>query len=349
MNSLITLLVTTTITLVSSQLLATSDHQGHEHGGHGHETHGGGHDAHGNQGHAAHSGGHDDHGSQGHAAHGGGGHDDHGHNDVNANKFEDVGLQFAISHLIHQSVTSYGRLSISPEQTSHVRARFSGVIVSVAASIGDVVKKGDLLAEVESNESLKKYSIRAPIAGTIIQRHANAGEITQQQVLFSISNFDELWVDFHVHPTQHTNTLQGKNVFIKAGSLGASGNVYRSKVQHVLPAPDGQPYVIARVKLPQITSSNQFYPGVMVEGKIVSNEFGVELAVDKSAIVTMEGKEGVFVLKGKSYTFQPLVLGRKGDLYVEVLSGLEEKTIYVNKNAFIIKADIQKSEAEHVH
>ena len=86
-----------------------------------------------------------------------------------------IGTTLASDQVLHQTITSYGVLSTGPEQLSHMRARFSGLITSVSASIGDAVKAGDLLAKIESDESLKQYSVRAPISGTIVQRHANTG------------------------------------------------------------------------------------------------------------------------------------------------------------------------------
>ena len=91
-----------------------------------------------------------------------------------------VGIEIAQtgSQTLHQTFTTYGRLTTAPESTSHVRARFPGIVRSVAFNIGDQVKEGDLLAVIESNESLKRYDVRAPIGGTIIQRHANKGELS---------------------------------------------------------------------------------------------------------------------------------------------------------------------------
>jgi len=121
-----------------------------------------------------------------------------------------IGTTAATEQTLHQTITSYGVLSTGPEQLSHMRARFSGLITSVKASIGDTVKAGDLLAEVESDESLKKYSVRAPISGTVVQRHANTGEVTKDQVLFSIADFDTLWAEFRIYPAQSGNVVAGK-------------------------------------------------------------------------------------------------------------------------------------------
>ena len=90
-------------------------------------------------------------------------------------------------------------------------------------------------------------------------------------------------------------------------------------------------------------------PGLLVEGRIIIDEFNVPLAVEKNGVQQLGGRSGVFVQEEDTYHFAPLVLGRKDEHYVEVLSGLEESQRYVNRNSYLIKADIEKSEAEHEH
>jgi cobalt-zinc-cadmium efflux system membrane fusion protein len=252
-----------------------------------------------------------------------------------------IGTTAATEQTLHQTITSYGVLSTGPEQLSHMRARFSGLITSVKASIGDTVKAGDLLAEVESDASLKKYSVRAPISGTIVQRHANTGEVTMDQVLFSIADFDTLWAEFRIYPAQSGNVVAGQTVEVISDIQRITG-----KISHIIPALD-KPYQLARVPLDnrQLGLS----PGLLVEGRIIIDEFNVPLAVEKNGVQQLGGRSGVFVQEEDTYHFAPLVLGRKDEHYVEVLSGLEESQRYVNRNSYLIKADIEKSEAEHEH
>ena len=79
---------------------------------------------------------------------------------------------------IRETVAVYGRIVPDPERVSSVSARFEGVIESVAVSIGDTVRPGQTLARIESNESLKSYTITAPIEGILTKRQANPGEQT---------------------------------------------------------------------------------------------------------------------------------------------------------------------------
>ena len=275
--------------------------------------------------------------------------DDHPHDDdentsrIGSDMAVQVGIETTVAtgQTLHQTITSYGVLSTGPEQLSHMRARFSGLITSVQASIGDTVKAGDLLAEVESDESLKKYSVRAPISGMVVQRHANTGEVTKDQVLFSIANFDTLWAEFRIYPAQRNNVFAQQAV-----EIASDQQIIAGKISHIIPTLD-KPYQLARVPL-----DNQklgLSPGLLVEGRIVIDTFNVSLAVDKNGVQQLGGRSGVFIKEGESYQFVPLTLGRMDDHYVEVLDGLEEGQQYVNQNSYLIKADIEKSEAEHEH
>tara|TARA_R110000868_G_scaffold224025_4_gene475885 strand:- start:1259 stop:1675 length:417 start_codon:yes stop_codon:yes gene_type:complete len=74
----------------------------------------------------------------------------------------------ATAGTISQTVTVYGRVAQAPENSHEIYARFPGVVKSINVTIGDSVKKGDRIATIESNESLKSYPILAPISGVIV-------------------------------------------------------------------------------------------------------------------------------------------------------------------------------------
>ena len=318
------------------------------------------------QSHASEEHGHDDHDheeEQTHTSDESDSHDDHNEEETNDHEHEEsheegvtriksdmaeqVGIETARSgpESLHLMIQTYGRLTTGPEQTSHVRARFPGMIQSVDVSIGDVVEAGDLLAVVESNDSLKKYDVRAPIDGTIFERHANVGEMTQEQVLFSISNFDSLWVELRVFPSQQKDVRIGQPVFILVNDQ--SIETIETKISHLLPSGTNANYFVARAKLDG--SSTDLFTGLMVEGHVVVNDFEAAVAVENIAIQSMENQPGVFIKNGDEYAFTPLVLGRTDNVFTEVLSGLDSNTEYVTTNSYLIKADIEKSEAEHEH
>ena len=285
---------------------------------------------------------HVDHDEDGHD------HDEHEHGAENSSRIEDkmasqVGIVTSVSgpQELHQTITVFGSIISAPEQLSHVRARFEGLVKAVKVTLGDRVKTGDVLAEIESNESLKTYTIRSPISGRVVQRHANTGEVTQGQVLFSIANFDTVWTELRVYPAQQSSVSEGQSVHLLTGT----GSV-ASTVDHILPSMES-PYQIARVKL--TNDKQSLLPGLMTEARIEVGRFSVALAVKKDAVQTLGSRLGVFVKQGEEYRFTPLVLGRSDDHFYEVLEGLEAGNEYVSENSYLIKADIEKSEAEHEH
>ena len=58
-----------------------------------------------------------------------------------------------------------------------VTPRFPGVIRSMRKRLGDKVKKDEVLATVESNQSLTTYELKAPIDGTVIDRDGTLGRV----------------------------------------------------------------------------------------------------------------------------------------------------------------------------
>ena len=81
--------------------------------------------------------------------------------EISADMADQVGIltAHATGKILRQNIRLYGSLVTGSEQLSHVRARYEGLVQTVNVSIGDQVQRGDLLAEVESNDSLKAYQI----------------------------------------------------------------------------------------------------------------------------------------------------------------------------------------------
>ena len=56
---------------------------------------------------------------------------------------------------------------------------FPGVVKAVKKRLGDKIEQGEILAVVESNESLRTYNITSEIAGTVIQKDVSLGEFVK--------------------------------------------------------------------------------------------------------------------------------------------------------------------------
>tara|TARA_R100000030_G_C3252424_1_gene123334 strand:+ start:1077 stop:2024 length:948 start_codon:yes stop_codon:yes gene_type:complete len=278
----------------------------------------------------------------------GGHHDDHEEAEarvrVNHALAEQSGLKVEEAHaqVITETLTSYGRLVADPERLAHVTGRFSGQVRRVAVSLGDTVKAGDVLAVIESNESLQSYTLVAPIAGTISQRNVNVGELVNGQPLFAIVNLDTLWAELKIFPGQRKDVRIGQQA-----RFAIEDKTYDGKIMHLLPSQNNAPYVIARVAVDN--RQGLLSPGLLVTAKIVVDASEVPLAVDRRAIQQFENEAVVFVQEGETYEPRPLELGRSDERIAEVRSGLQPGDRYVVENSYLIKADLEKSSASHEH
>lgn len=111
---------------------------------------------------------------------------------------DSIGIRTAVAATgtLHERIKLYGNLVADPLRLSHIQARYPGLVRSVKPTIGMRVKAGEVIATVESNESLREYPLYSPIDGTLVERHANPGEFTADRVLFSI--LDERVLELHL-------------------------------------------------------------------------------------------------------------------------------------------------------
>ncbi|MEQ8953339.1 MAG: efflux RND transporter periplasmic adaptor subunit [Porticoccaceae bacterium] len=243
---------------------------------------------------------------------------------------------------IERSLTTYGNLTTAPQQIARVRARFPGIATAVNVNLGDRVERGDVLARVESNESLQTYELRAPIDGIVIERQISNGEIAGEEPLFAIADLSTLWAELKVFPGQRAEVAVGQKVRLRAEGFEREGTIL-----HLLPTASNAPYILARVEVDN--AEGILTPGLLVTGDIVVETVAAPLTVDNRALQSFRDWSVVFIQVGDTYEIRPLVQGRSDGQFTEVLAGLQAGDRYVVENSYLIKADIEKSGASHDH
>ena len=250
---------------------------------------------------------------------------------------------------IADTITLTGRVVPNAEYVRAVTARFPGAIKSVAKSVGDAVRKGETLASVESNDSLQTYAVTSPIAGVVVERHANAGEGAGSEPLFVIADYAQLWAEISLFPRDLSRVKIGQSVQLKTvdGDIEGTGKIVR-----IAPAEGAQHGSLSGVYTARIALDNakgEWTPGLFVQGLVRLSETAVPLAVKRSGLQGFRDFTVVFAQVGETYEVRMLELGRQDETHVEVLGGIEAGADYVTQNSYLIKADIEKSGASHDH
>lgn len=239
-----------------------------------------------------------------------------------------------------------GKIAPNEEKMSHVIPRFPGVLKSVAKRLGDAVAAGEVLATVESNESLQTYEIKAEIAGTVIRRDAALGEfVSGQEPIFTVADLSTVWADFSVYRQDFPLLREGQSIVIDGG---AGLEATSAKIDYISPfGSENSQTMLARAVVPN--PSGAWRPGLFVRGKVLTDETTVPVAVEASALQTFRDWDVVFIRVGELFEAVPVELGRRDEERVEIKSGLKAGDIYAAKNSFIVKADIGKAGATHDH
>jgi cobalt-zinc-cadmium efflux system membrane fusion protein len=260
---------------------------------------------------------------------------------------EDLGVETAVAGpvVLEDTINVYGRVRANPERTHVIRARYEGVVHAIHARIGDTVRKGEKILVIESDDSLNRYTIVAPLAGIITQRDANAGEHTGGRDLLTITDTSSNWVDLSIFPSDRPRVKVGNSVSI-VPSMG--GMTVDGEISFISRAADEHNQsVVARVVLDGVKGN--LLPGAFVTAVVEVGERKVPLAVERIGLQSFRDFRVVYARVGDVYEVRMLELGHIGGEHAEVLEGIEPGTVYVTENSHLIKADIEKSGASHDH
>ena len=246
---------------------------------------------------------------------------------------------------LRDSLRLNGIIQPNHETVIQVTPRFPGIVREVRKRLGDKVVKGELLAKVESNQSLTVYELVAPIAGTIIERQAALGEFaSEQKPLFIVADLSSVWIDFSVYRRDFSRVREGQSVVIDAEDGGAPINAAISYV-----SPLGSSDTQSGLARAVVANDGRLRPGLFVTGRVLLSVKPVDIAISAAALQTHEGKSVVFVRQGEKFEAREVELGNRDGERIEVLFGLLAGDVYAGRNSFVVKAEIGKGSAAHEH
>lgn len=264
---------------------------------------------------------------------------------VETAKASGVVVEVAGPAVIGETRELYGTVQLATTARSEIRGQFPGRIVSVTKAAGDYVQRGQLLARIESSESLQIYPVYSTVSGVVAERNGNPGDVTFDRPLYVITDPGQTTVVFNVFPRDLAAVRPGQRMTIET----VDGQpITDSTLGDYLPEGNAAAgTALLRASLPN--RDGRFRPGMALRGKVTVNAASVPLAVRTEALQRFRDFTVVFANFGDMYEVRMLELGRRSPEWTEVLGGLKPGTRYAAKGAFLIRADVEKSGASHDH
>jgi cobalt-zinc-cadmium efflux system membrane fusion protein len=262
---------------------------------------------------------------------------------------EEFGIEVAVAGpgWIEKTISLPAEVRPNQDRLAHIAPRFPGIAREVRARIGDSVKAGQVLAVIES-EALAPFSLKTLIDGVVIAKHITRGEpVSRDQAAFVVADLADVWIDISVYQKDLAFVRRGQSVVVSAGHGLEKA---QGQISYIAPVVDEETRTAtARVVLPN--ADGVWRPGLFVTARVEVARDDVPLAIPKSALEVLDGRDVVFVEGEEGFEPRPVGIGRRGDQHVEIRAGLTPGDRYVARGGFTVKAELQRGEftGRHSH
>jgi cobalt-zinc-cadmium efflux system membrane fusion protein len=208
---------------------------------------------------------------------------------------------------------------------------------AIPVAVGDHVAAGAVVAVVESDDSLQRYAVPAPLAGVVAERGMNPGEHSGDQPLVTIVDLSHVWVEVPLFARDAAAVHAGMTATV---SVDGRDQASAGAVTYVSPigSPDSQT-TTARIVL---ANDGQWIPGMVVSVRVRTRELQAAVTVPRVAIQRHEAKTVVFVKSGDGFRMRPVQLGIDDGVTVEIRDGLKTGESVATSNSYVVLAELEK-------
>ena len=271
-----------------------------------------------------------------------------GRTQISAKAAEAAGLKVekAGPAAIEDVIDLSGVISLNEDRNAKVGGRFPGIIRSINKTVGQSVRTGEVLATLDRNITLQDYTVVSPIDGVVVARTANIGSTAAPDtVLFEVADLSTVWAELHLFGRDRERVKVGQPVIVESHDKMTRAE---GKVAYVTPVAEAASQALV-IRVVLDNKGSQWFPGSFVRGLLTVSERKVPVAVKTSGLQRFRDFTVVYIRVEDTYEVRMLQLGRQTPEWTEVLGGLQPGDEYVSDNAFLIRADVEKSGAAHDH
>ena len=191
---------------------------------------------------------------------------------------------------------------------------------------------------------LNRYVLRAPLDGTVVQKHVAQGEAVKEDAnVFMLSDLTTVWAEVVIAAQDLEAVRPGTTVTVSSSASATSAEGKVSYVSALLGTETRT--ATARVVLPNPQLA--WRPGLFVNVTMARGERQVPVAVAADAVRTVDGKAIVYVRVPQGFRAQPVTVGITDGRLVEVVAGLAPGAVYATAGSFVLKAEQGKADAGH--
>ncbi|MCJ2069269.1 efflux RND transporter periplasmic adaptor subunit [Methylobacterium sp. J-030] len=201
-----------------------------------------------------------------------------------------------------------------------------------------------------TQSSLRRYPVRAPLAGRIVERKVDVGTAVGKEGdpadLYTVADLSNVWIELSVPTLDLAEVREGARVAVTPGRAGGAERQAEGRVIFVSPflnADTRSARVVVALPNPDLA----WRPGTFVTAEVEIARDVVPVRIPKASVQTIAGRSVVFVRNAEGFEPRAVTLGRSDDAAYAVAAGLEAGAEIAIGNTFLLKAELGKAEAGH--
>lgn len=238
------------------------------------------------------------------------------------------------------SLFALGRLAIIPSKRGIVSSRIPGRITELLVHEGDLVSKGQRVAEIESRQAGNpppRVDLVAPLEGLVMQSHVSLGEPVEPDTdILEVIDLRSVYAVARI-PEDHAGKLKpGARARITVAAL--PDQVFEGEMLRFGTEADAAAGTVDAFFLLEDPSGN-LRPNMRAEFSILLQKRENIMALPKEALQGNVSNPVVFVKDfdlPNAFVKAPIRVGARNDRFVEVLSGLFPADEVVTKGGYAL-------------
>ncbi|MCX8072523.1 MAG: efflux RND transporter periplasmic adaptor subunit [Candidatus Binatia bacterium] len=181
--------------------------------------------------------------------------------------------------------------------------------------------------------------LRSPIHGTVVERPASPGQgIVPGSPLFTVAQLDTLWLLAEVDERWLNKLTSGTWVRFKVSAY--PNETFTATIEYISDVLDPKTRRV-KVRCTVDNRDGKLKPEMFAELEISEPHAQALLVIPQSAVQQLDGRSVVFVPIAESkFQQRPVEIGRVGDGWVEVKSGLRHGDRVVARGSFLLKSTL---------
>lgn len=217
----------------------------------------------------------------------------------------------------------------------------AGKISRIRVSVGDLVKKDQIIAYVDPSRPGMNYSenpVKAPISGRVTSFPPTIGTmVSQSYSIAKISDTDELQIKVNVAERFISRIRENQTAIVSFDAY--PGVEFKARVFEVSPVLDTTSRTML-VKLKVEPADSRIKAGMYARVKLITDTIEGAVVIPNDAIVYRDGKPYVFTAKSESAESSVNMVSVKEGLSVdnktEIQEGLKEGDVIIVKGQSLL-------------